>query len=85
MKDFLDGLDLDKEIKFGIISAFISEHFNRRLFGEIMAIVDASSKDLESRRAIKSLVSQAFTRHTRDLLSSLDNLEDIKKEEKNNG
>ena len=80
MKDFIDSLDLDKELKLGVILAFVSRHFNRRLFGEILTVIDASISDLESRRATKSLISQAFTRNTRELLLSLNKLEDIKEE-----
>lgn len=77
MKNIVESLELDKSLKLGIVSAFISENINRNLFGEIMAVVDASSKDVESRRAIKSLVSQAFTRHTRELLFGLNKLDNM--------
>lgn len=70
----LDSLDLDKDVKLGVVSAMLSESINKHLFGEILTIVDASSKDVESRKAIKSLVSQAFTRNTNSFLLGLDKI-----------
>jgi hypothetical protein len=69
-----DGLE--KKIKYACISASVTEFINKRLFGEIMTIVDASVSDTQSRKATKSLVSQSFTRVTRQFLTELNNLKE---------
>lgn len=74
MSDLLDGLDLDKKITVGCLVSIITEQINRRLFGEVMTLIDASCKDVESKRAIKSLISQSFTRNTRQIVSSINDL-----------
>ena len=72
--DFIAGLDLEKEIKVGCLASILIEQINKKLFGEIMTIVDASGKDAESKKAMKSLVSQAFTRTTRQIVSNINEL-----------
>jgi hypothetical protein len=74
MNDFISGLDLEKEIKVGCLASILIDNINKKLFGEIMTIVDASGKDAESKKAMKSLVSQAFTRSTRQIVSSINDL-----------
>jgi hypothetical protein len=74
MNDFISGLDLEKEIKVGCLASILVDNINKKLFGEIMTIVDASGKDAESKKAMKSLVSQAFTRSTRQIVSSINDL-----------
>ena len=74
MIDFLQNLDLEKEIKVGCLASILVDNINKKLFGEIMTIVDASGKDAESKKAMKSLVSQAFTRSTRQIVSSINDL-----------
>jgi hypothetical protein len=74
MNDFISGLDLEKEIKVGCLASILVDNINKKLFGEIMTIVDASGKDAESKKAMKSLVSQAFTRSTRQIVSNINDL-----------
>jgi hypothetical protein len=74
MNDFLDGLDLEKEIKVGCLASILVDTINKKLFGEILTIIDASGKDAESKKAMKSLASQAFTRNTRQLVLNINAL-----------
>lgn len=74
MNDFISGLDLEKEIKVGCLAPILIEQINKKLFGEIMTIVDASGKDAASTKAMKSLVSQAFTRTTRQIVLNINDL-----------
>jgi len=74
MNDFLQGLDLEKEIKVGCLASILVDQVNKKLFGEIMTIIDASGKDAESKKAMKSLTSQAFTRTTRQIVSNINEL-----------
>ena len=70
----MEKVVLDGESTRVIVKALISEWINRKLYGEALTILDASSKDVESRKAIRSLISQAFTRNTRQLVSSIDKI-----------
>lgn len=74
MEDFIASLNLEKEIKVSCLASILVEQINKKLFGEIMTIVDASGKDAESKKAMKSLISQAFTRNTRQIVSSINEL-----------
>jgi hypothetical protein len=74
MNDFVSGLDLEKEIKVGCLASILVDNINKKLFGEILTIIDAVGKDAESKKAIKSLVSNAFTRNTRQLVLNINAL-----------
>ena len=74
VNDFIAGLDLEKEIKVGCVASILIDNINKKLFGEIMTIIDASGKDAESKKAMKSLTSQAFTRTTRQIVSNINDL-----------
>jgi hypothetical protein len=74
MNDFIDGLDLEKEIKVGCLASLIVEQVNKKLYGEVQTIIDAVGKDAASTRAIKSLVSNAFSRNTRQLVLNINAL-----------
>ncbi len=64
-------MDLEKQVKLGCVNASLIENINRRLYGEILTICDASVANLQSLKAIKGLVSQAFTRHSRGFMEDL--------------
>lgn len=74
MIDFLQNLDLEKEIKVGCLASLIVEQVNKKLYGEVQTIIDAVGKDAASTRAIKSLVSNAFSRNTRQLVLNINAL-----------
>lgn len=65
---------LEKQVKLGCVSAVLEDEIKKRLFGEILTIVDASVYDLQSRKAVKSLISQSFTRVTSQVLNRLNSL-----------
>ena len=67
---------LERKLKYACVSAVIAELINKKLFGEIMTIVDVSVSDTQSRKAAKSLVSQSFTRVTKQFLTELNNLKE---------
>ena len=71
-------LNLEKVIKVGCIKSVLTDCLNKKLFGEMLTLVEAISPNQESSRATKSLVSQAFTRITGRIDSELNNLPDIK-------
>lgn len=56
--------NLEKEIRIGCVQSHFTESINKKLFGEVMTIVDASILDNSSKKAVKSLISQAFSRNT---------------------
>jgi predicted metal-dependent enzyme (double-stranded beta helix superfamily) len=74
MNDFLDGLDLEKEIKVGCLASILVEQLNKKLYGEVLTIIDAVGKDAASTKAIKALISQSFTRNTRQLVLNINAL-----------
>jgi len=78
MNDFIAGLDLDKKVNVSCLASIIIEQVNKKLFGEIMTLIEASSKDLESRKAMKSLTSQAFSRCTHQIVLSVNLLSENK-------
>ena len=60
MGDFISGLDLEKEIRTSCLASVLIEQINKKLFGEVMTLIDASIRDVDSKKAIKSLISQAL-------------------------
>ena len=66
--------NLDKSIKLGCVKAALSEHLSKKLFGEVFTVIDASTINTDSRRAIKSLISQSFTRANNRIINDLENL-----------
>lgn len=70
------SIDLEKKVKIGCISAILVENINKKLIGEILTIVEASSSDIESRKAIKSLINQAFSRISNKIMLELNNLQE---------
>ena len=71
------SVNLEKKVKVACIQSILVDCINKHLFGEIMTIVDASVSDAESRKAVKSLVSQSFTRISRQFMSELNNLQEV--------
>ena len=75
-KDEKSIIDLEKKIRLGCVSAILMENISKKLFGDILTVCDASSKDAESRKAVRSLVSQSFSRVLNKINRDLDNLTD---------
>ena len=71
-------VNLEKRVKLGCVSAVQGDLINKKLYGQIFTIIDATVSDLQSRKAVKSLVSQAFTSCTRDVLFSLNEMKEEK-------
>lgn len=67
-------IDLKKKLPLACFSATFTENINKRLFGEIFTIVEVAVSDLESRKSVKSLISQAFTRASNRIMSELNRL-----------
>lgn len=65
---------IDKSVKLGIVFPILTEYVNKKLFGEILTIMDASISTIESRKAVRSLISQAFSRNTEQVRSKLDEI-----------
>lgn len=73
----MSEVNLEKKIKVGCVSAVLVDCINKKLFGEVLTIVDASSVNFESNKAIKSLISQAFSRASRQVMFELNNLQEV--------
>ena len=69
----MNEINLEKKLKLGCISGILTENINKKLYGEILTIADSSISDPVSRKAVKSLISQAFTRITSRVMSELNN------------
>lgn len=67
-------VNLENYIKLACVNAAVLDFINKKLYGEVLTIQDASVLDLNSKRAVKSLISQAFTRNTARLLVELNKL-----------
>lgn len=79
-------VNLENQVKLACVSAVLSDILSKKLYGEVLTIVDCSVNDLESRKAVKSLISQAFTRNTSRVLVELNKLSvEQKNLEKNGG
>jgi hypothetical protein len=76
MNDYLDSINLEKKVKLGCIHSVIVDNLNKKLYGEILTICDASAKDVESRKAMKSLVSQCFSRISRNIMLEIDKIKE---------
>lgn len=73
----MSEISLEKKVKIACVSAVLVDCINKKLFGEVMTIVDASSVNFESNKAIKSLISQAFSRVSRQVMFELNNLQEV--------
>ncbi len=71
-------INLDKRVKIGCVRAILLEQLNKKLFGNVLTIVDASVSDLASRKAVKSLISQGFSQVSRNIEVELNNLQEDK-------
>ena len=71
-----NNMDLNKMVKLGCISAVLSDNINKKLIGEVLTIVDATACDVQSKKAIKSLISQSFSRISNKVMSDLVNLQE---------
>lgn len=80
MGDFIAGLDLEKKIKTSCLASVLIGQINKKLFGEVMTLIDASIRDVDSKKAMKSLVSQAFTRCTRQIVLEINELPSVEGE-----
>jgi predicted kinase len=69
--------NLEKKVKIACVVSVLEECLRKRLFGEIMTIIDASISDPDSRKAVKSLSSQSFTRISKQILVELNNLKEV--------
>jgi len=67
-------INLENQVKLACVSAVLSDILSKKLFGECLTIIDASVLDSDSKRAVKSLISQAFTRNTSRILVDLEKL-----------
>ena len=70
----MENMNLEKLVKLACVSASLESNLNKRLFGEVLTIIDASYSDPQSKKAIKSLVSMSFSRVRDRVLSELNNL-----------
>jgi len=76
-------INLEKKVKLSCFSAAIAENIQKRLFGEVFTVLDASIADLSSRKAVKSLISQSFTRACNRIMSELNSIpESVEKVQK---
>ena len=69
-----DEVKLEKQLKLACVQAVITDQLGKKLLGEVLTLLDASVSDIESRKAVKSLVSQAFYRSSNRILLELNNL-----------
>jgi len=72
----MNNINLEKLIKLACVSASLENNLNKRLFGEVFTVLDASALDSNSKKAVKSLISQAFTRTRNRIEFELNNLSD---------
>ena len=65
---------LNKLVKVSCVYAILTECLSKKLYGEVQTIIDASALDFESKKAVKSLISQAFTRSGNKIRTEIDKL-----------
>jgi len=70
----MENRDLNKFVKISCVYAILTECLSKKLYGEVLTIVDCSILDPDSKRAVKSLISQAFTRTNNKISSELEKL-----------
>jgi hypothetical protein len=64
-------VDLEKQVKLACVSAALVNNISKHLYGELMAICECSFSNEIQQKAVKSLVSQSFTRNVRRVLEDL--------------
>jgi len=72
----MSEINLEKKLKLGCVKAVLTENINKKLFGRILTLMDASAKDVEQRKALRSLISRDFTEISNCVMSELNNLPD---------
>lgn len=62
---------LEQNVKIACVKSSLIENINRKLYGEVQTVIDASFSDDVQRKAVKSLISSSFTRNTQNMISDL--------------
>jgi len=69
-----NNITLEKQVNLACVSAALSDVLSKKLYGEVLTIVDCSILDPDSKRAVKSLISQSFSRNISRVLIELNKL-----------